>query len=119
MHSSAQQESELRINSKYKLLVDTPPHRTAHSNNKNKTLRHYSLAADNDNGDEEMASDAAPLLNSQDSNFDEDDYLSEGNRKNYGLHSGNQNGQKKDGGCCGKCMWCICGGCFQICGRYV
>lgn len=118
MHSSSNAHTDLRINSKYKLLVDTPAqNRTAGTKNKSKKVRHYSLAIENDK-EEEMASDNAPLLNSQsDSNFDEDDYLSERNRKNYGLYSGDSSGKKKDDGCCGKFIWCICGGCFQVCGR--
>ena len=84
--------------------------------NKGKKLMHYLVGSKTEEFCN-MASDAAPLLDSQDSNFDEDDYLSERNRKNYGLNQGNGKGKKKEKGCCGKCMWCICGGCFQICGR--
>lgn len=67
---------------------------------------------------DKMSKDTAPLLNSQDSNFDEDDYLSEGNRKTYGINGGGGSGRKKETNCCGKCIWCLCGGCFQACGRY-
>ena len=116
-----QKNKNLTIESQYKLLVE---HSDGNSlqQNKRKKLRHYSLLADREKSDRtnkhKMASDAAPLLDSQDSNFDEDDYLSERNRKNYGLYQSNGKGKKKEESCCGKWMWFLCGGCFQICGRY-
>ena len=105
----------LTIDSDYKLLVEHSDGNLLQQS-KTKKARQYSLASDREKA-RNMASDAAPLLDSQDSNFDEDDYLSEGNRKNYGLYQGNGKGKKKEESCCGNCMWCLCGGCFQIFGR--
>ena len=108
----------LTIDSDYKLLVEHSDGNLLQQN-KGKKIRKYPLTSDKEKGwKRNMASDAAPLLDSQDSNFDEDDYLSERNRKNYGLQQGNGKGKKKENSCCGKFMWCLCGGCFQIFGRY-
>ena len=73
-HSSSQHKS------KYRLLVKSPP---VSQDSKTSPI-YYSLSTEDN-----MATDVAPLINSQDSNFDEDDYLSESNRKTYGMYSSN------------------------------
>lgn len=103
--SSAHSHTKNR-NSKYHLLVNTPP-TERHRGKKSELV--YSLGTDT------MASDSAPLINSQDSNFDEDDYLSEGSRKTYGMYSSNGSSKKNKKSCCGKCWWCLCGGWCGLC----
>ena len=72
-----------------------------------KPSKYYSLTRDAD----DMAGDAAPLIGDD---IDEDDYLSEGNRKNYGSHSSDKSQRKKKNGCCGSCWNCLCGGWKQF-----
>lgn len=64
---------------------------------------------------DEMASDSVPLFSPLDNNFDEDDYLSEGNHKSYGMYSSNGKLKKNKKSCCGKCWWCLCGGWWSLC----
>jgi len=108
--SDAQPHNSTVNNSKYKVLV-VPPKTTHRKKVKNSSV-YYSLGTEED---WEMAGDQAPLINSQDSNFDEDDYLSEGSRKTYGMYSGNGASRKNNQSCCGKCWWCLCGGWKNMC----
>ncbi len=52
------------------------------------------------------------------SGFDEEDYLSEGNRQNYGLQS-NEKSRRKKNGLCSRCWWFLCGGWREGCTRHV
>ena len=75
-------ESHLNNTSKERLIV-----KYLKRNRKNQSV-YYSLSTKEDS---DMSSDQAPLITSQDNNFDEDDYLSEGSQKTYGMYSGTGN----------------------------
>ena len=102
--------SNTRNTTKYRLLLNNK--KTSNGKTNNSIV--YSLTPPED---EEMGGDSVPLINPLDSNFDEDDYLSESNRKSYGMYSNNGNASKNKKSCCGKCWWCLCGGWWQLCAR--
>ena len=102
-------ESDLHNTSKERLMVKYLSF--AKRNRKNQSV-YYSLSTKEDS---DMSSDQAPLINSQDNNFDEDDYLSEGSQKTYGMYSGTGNSRKSRDSSCEKCWLCCCGGFKYFC----
>lgn len=96
-----------RNSTKYRLLLN----KNGRSNGKNKGSVVYSLTPP----DDRMGGDSVPLINPLDSNFDEDDYLSESNRKSYGMYSNNGSSNKNKKSCCAQCWWCLCGGWWSLC----
>ena len=73
----------------------------------------YSL---NDSFDDDMAiNDSIPLMSHQEySNFDQDDYLSEGGRKQgYGMYS-NNHGDRRAESFCNRCCWCMNKACSNV-----
>ena len=57
----------------------------------------------------DMSSAEEPLIPTQNGGFDDDDYLSEGNRQNYGSNK-NDKSRSKGKGICSRCWWCLCCG---------
>lgn len=66
---------------------------------------------------EGMSGANAPLI-SQNGNFDDEDYLSEGNRQSYGSQ-GKDKGRRNNKGCCSRCWWFLCCGWKGCCQRHV
>ncbi|XP_065676053.1 probable phospholipid-transporting ATPase IIA [Hydra vulgaris] len=83
------------------------------SRNKKKKSLVYSLV---DSLDDDMAvGDSIPLMTRQEySNFDQDDYLSEGGRKQgYGMYS-NDKSDRRTESFCNRCCWCITKACTNF-----
>eukprot|EP00794_Sanderia_malayensis_P019164 gene19164-21084_t len=68
---------------------------------------------DHSDSDFEVMSGANVPLIGPGSNFDDEDYLSEGNRQNYGLQSNDKSRRQK--GLCSRCWWFLCGGWKEGC----
>jgi len=66
----------------------------------------------------DMSSADEPLIPSRNGGFDDDDYLSEGNRQNYGSNR-NEKSRRKGKGLCSRCWWFLCCGwkdcCLSVC----
>ena len=59
-----------------------------------------------------------PLIPPQNGGFDDEDYLSEGNRQSYGS-SKNEKSRRKGKGLCNQCWWYVCCGWKHCCSRQV
>ena len=66
----------------------------------------------------DMSSADEPLIPPQNGGFDDDDYLSEGNKQNYGS-GGNDKSRRKGKGLCYRCWWFLCCGWKNCCLRQV
>ena len=66
----------------------------------------------------DMSSADEPLIPSQNGGFDDDDYLSEGNKQNYGS-DGNDKSRRRGKGLCYRCWWYLCCGWKNCCLRQV
>ena len=91
--------------SKFRLTVRTP------------TSEDAPLTPDFTNFEEMTNSAELPLIPGGNS-FDEEDYLSEGNRQHYGLQ-GNDKSRRKKRGFWSRCWWFCCGGWRDGCLRHV
>lgn len=64
----------------------------------------------------EMSGADEPLIPPQNGGFDEEDYLSEGNRQTYGSNK-NEKSRRAKKGLCSRCWWSLCCGWKQSCSR--
>ena len=94
--------------SKFRFSVRTPTsENTPHSPGTDRESANYIEMSDAD----------APLI-PPNGNFDDEDYLSEGNRQSYGSN-GNDKNRRKRNGFCSQCWWYLCCGWKDCCYRQV